>query len=391
MFDLILSKFGDYGAESSRRDKFQEHYVAWWCIEMLFDDTISEVICEYGEDLVINRGGVYELYQVKTKQESVDDWKLNDLIPIIAKTFAMVPYFRNVSKCCFVSNKGADGVLYDLKEVINQPPDTWNDQERQIFETFCRNHGQRILKSIKDVDQENTDTVADVRQRLLSLRIETDFHHIDFIQDTNIRRLRQALEQETNGSGVVYTDEDISDIYEALMGIVGKATIGKTREEKTILREHVEECFKKPLQRRTLYRFPTEDDLQQAHGETKLGKKLALGGFTKPFIDNARDLMVSVSAQARFWSFGNAQEILEDVRFRVKYVWADNYDKVCLANPDREKIGRFVLEEMKKDFAKLIEHYQYTGLPFIDELFLTGITWKLSSECKAYWSQNREI
>jgi hypothetical protein len=51
MIDSIIEKFGYYGTESSRRDEFQKHYAAYWCIEMLFDESITEVICEYGEEI----------------------------------------------------------------------------------------------------------------------------------------------------------------------------------------------------------------------------------------------------------------------------------------------------------------------------------------------------
>jgi hypothetical protein len=389
MHDLILNKFGDHGAESSRRDIFQNHFAAKWCIEMLFDESISEVICEYGEDLVLKKNGDYELYQVKTKQESVSDWKLEDLIPIIAKTFAMAPYFGNVSRYCFVSNEGATGNLYDLKTIINQRLDTWNEKEQGFFDQFCQNNCHKILKEMQRVDPENKDTVASLKLKLPLLEIMTDFHHMEFIHDTNIRRLREAIEQNHISSSLItYTNDEIIAVYESIMGLVGKATIGRTRTEKTIVKEQVIKCLGQPLKRRACYRFPTQEEINQAPGRTRLERKLYLGGFTSMFTDDARELMVTVKNQARKWDFGQATELLEDVRVRVKHICVDNYDKVCLSYPDKEAVGRVIWDELKKDLPSLMAYYEAQNLLFIDDLFLKGIVWELTSECKLYWSQH---
>jgi hypothetical protein len=389
MLDIILQKFGDHGSESSRRDEFQKHYAAYCCIEMLVDEGISEVICEYGEDVVVKRHEKYELYQVKTRQESMDDWGLYDLIPIIAKTFAMVPYFGNVSKCCFVSNEGAAKELYKLKNVINKNYIDWDDNDKQTFNDFCKNYNSRILKYMKEVDKENKDTVEDIKTRLLLLKLDTDFHHMSHIQDSNLRQLRHVLEGDfTNHDKFTYTDEELVDVYERIMGMVGKATIGKNLSEKTINRDCMKECVKIPLKRKTLYRTPTEEEINSVKGKTVMERKLCLGGFTQIFIETARELMVSTMYKARSWEFGDAPAILDDVRFRVKYLWADNYDRLCQAYPDQEKIGRILLEEIKKDLSKLAEHYIKSDLP-IDDFFLLGTVWNLTLECKAYWSQNR--
>jgi hypothetical protein len=82
---------------------------------------------------------------------------------------------------------------------------------------------------------------------------------------------------------------------------------------------------------------------------------------------------------------------LKDIRFRVRHLCVDNYDKVCKKYPSHETMGRLILEEIKKELPMLVKYYKSTGLPFIDELFLTGIAWKITSECKMYWSQHREI
>lgn len=390
MTDRILEKFGDHGAESSRRDEFQKHYAAHWCIEMLWDDSITEVICEYGEDVVVARSKSYELHQVKTRQESMSDWQLNDLIHVFAKSFAMAPYFGDVIKCCFISNEGAKGALFELKAILSKGYSQWNDEDKIWFDNFCRNNSEKILKEIQSVDPENSYTTKDVNKAILALEINTDFHHMNYIQDSNIRRLRQAIENEiSNGRGIIFTDQEIYDIYERLMGLIGKATIGKSRKEKALSKKIIIENIKNAvISRGTQYRFPTQEEIAATPGNTKLEQKLHLGGFTPEFISNAREVMIEALHLARSWDFGLPESVFEDIRFRMKYYCTDSFDKVCQTYPAKEKIGRLILEELKKEFPSLIEYYKTSSIP-IDDIFLLGTAWLLTSECKAYWSQYR--
>jgi len=390
MIDRILEKFGDHGAESSRRDEFQKHYAAHWCIEMLCDDSINEVICEYGEDIVVTRNKSYELHQVKTRQESMSDWQLNDLIHVFAKSFAMTPYFGNVTKCCFISNEGAKGTLLELKTRLSKGYGLWDTEDKIWFDDFCRNYAKKILEEIQSLDSENTFTIDDVKKAILSLDISTDFHHMKYIQDSNIRRLRQVIENDiSNGRGMIFSDDEIDDIYEGLMGLIGKATIGIDRKEKTLSKEIIFDNLKKAVvSRKTQYRFPTQEEIAAAPGDTKLEQKLSLGGFTPEFISTAREVMVEALHTARSWDFGLSESIFEDIRFRMKYYCIDSYDKICQAHPTKERIGRLILDDLKKEFPSLIEYYKTSRIP-VDDIFLLGTTWLLTSECKAYWSQYR--
>jgi hypothetical protein len=390
MTDVILDKFGDHGAESSRRDEFQKHYAAFWCLEMLEREDITEVICEYGEDIVVTSNNSYELHQVKTRQESMSDWQLEDLMHVFAKSFAIAYYFGNVSKCCFISNEGSKGVLFDLKLVLSKAPSEWNEDEKNWFNQFCRNHSERILKLIGTIDPDTHYSIEDIERLLLLLDVKTDFHHMEYIQDSNMRRLRRFIENtNNNGNNVVLTDDEIIEVYERLMGLIGKATIGKSREEKTLTKQLILENIKVAIiNRKTQYRFPTAEEIASAPGDTKLEQKLQLGGFTPEFILNAREVMVEILHKARTWEFGLSESVFEDVRFRMKYYCTDAFDKICQSYPTKEKIGRSILDELKKEFPNLIEYYKDSSFP-IDDLFLLGTAWILTSECKAYWSQQR--
>jgi hypothetical protein len=388
MDDLILRIFGDHGAESSRRDLFQDHYAAQWCIEMLTDPTITEIICEYGEDLVINRSESYELRQVKTRQESREDWDLKEVLPIIAKTLAMVPYFSDVGACAFVSNDGAKGELYNLKALLNRNSTMWSLEDAEKFESFCTNHCPAILKRIKEVDPASCETSDGVREKLRLVKVETDLHHMEHIQDTNIRRLRLFIETKSEvPSVVVMTDGTLAEMYQSIMNTVGRATTGRTREEKTIRREQVLACIKDPQRQASLYRAPTLDEIEQAPGQTILEKKANLGGFSEGFIRNARDARVTCMVKAREWDFALGSSIIEDAEVRVRDLWADCYDESSANAPGEAQLGRDIWKKIRSELPKLVEHYANQNLPFVDEFFLKGTLWNLTSECKAYWSQ----
>jgi hypothetical protein len=293
-----------------------------------------------------------------------------------------------VNRCCFVSNEGASGILYDLKTTLNQSQDDWSEKETHIFQGFCQHHGRKILDEIKRVDPESNASIDDVKRWLLRYEILTDFHHMEYLEDTNLRNLRKYLEIDQQ-SPVTYTDSESLEIYDSLINLVGKATIGRTRDEKTITREQVIDCIKQPKRRQLLYRFPTKDAIEHAPGRTRLEKKLNLGGFTQPFVEKSREEMVSVMIKAREWNFGQATEVLEDIRFRVRHFCVDCYDKACDSNSEQETLGRIIYEELKKELPRLVDHYHGVNFPFIDEIFLLGIAMVLTSECKVYWSRQR--
>ncbi len=105
-------------------------------------------------------------------------------------------------------------------------------------------------------------------------------------------------------------------------------------------------------------------------------------------ISNAREVMIEALHTARSWDFGLPESVFEDLRFRMKYYCTDSFDKICQTYPTKARIGRLILEELKKEFPSLIEYYKTSSIP-IDDIFLLGTVWLLTSECKAYWSQYR--
>jgi hypothetical protein len=96
--------------------------------------------------------------------------------------------------------------------------------------------------------------------------------------------------------------------------------------------------------------------------------------------------MVEALHTARSWDFGLSESVFEDIRFRMKFYCTDSYDKICQAYPTKEHIGRLILDDLKKEFPSLIEYYKKSRIP-IDDIFLLGTAWLLTSECQAYWSQ----
>jgi hypothetical protein len=390
MTDIVLSKFGDHGSESSRRDKFQEEFAMYLCIEMLGDPNIDYVICEYGEDVVLQRQDSFELFQVKTKQESVNAWRLDDLLPVIAKSFAIAPYMSlPVTRCHFVSNDRATGALLELKSLLDLPPGSWSEDQMRFFDDFCRKHCTRILEHIARNDPDHSYDIPQIEMRLKSLSIQTDFHHMNYLEDTNLRRLRCVVEG--NGTGVAsafsVTDNALWEIYEKIAIVISTATVGRTREEKSISRQAIDTCITLQPTSAFMFRVPTEQEIEQAPGKTRLERKLLLGGFSPLFVEASRDIMVNVMSESRKWEFGLAEELIQDIRMRVRYSCADCFDRISKQIPDREQIGREILEDVRAHLPALAEYYQRRNLSFADQTFLEGIAYWLTSECLLYWSQ----
>ena len=88
--DATLSLLDDSGAKTLRLYLRQVQYTTFLCVQMLRDATrIEAVIPEGGEDTVAVRGGVEELYQVKTRAESVGMWTLREALAVICRQYSL--------------------------------------------------------------------------------------------------------------------------------------------------------------------------------------------------------------------------------------------------------------------------------------------------------------
>lgn len=117
----VLREFGDEGADTLARYFAQIEYTAFWCIQMLIDaQGIEAVIPEGVEDVVVIRGDIHELHQIKTRDESQGPWTTADVLPILCQQYNRRNAFLGKCRYYFVSNNMAD-TKTALKNHPNKP------------------------------------------------------------------------------------------------------------------------------------------------------------------------------------------------------------------------------------------------------------------------------
>src|SRR5438270_415094 len=103
--ELFLREFGDQGAETLERYFAQIEYTAYWCIRMLYDhEGIDAIIPEGYEDVVVVRRGVFELHQIKTRQQSVGPWSMSEVLAVLCQQYHRRSLFPSDCLFHFVSN-----------------------------------------------------------------------------------------------------------------------------------------------------------------------------------------------------------------------------------------------------------------------------------------------
>jgi hypothetical protein len=154
----ILREFGDHGADTLERYFAQVEYTGYWCIRMLLrTERIIAVIPEGVEDVVVIRGHVHELHQVKTRDEGQGPWTTAEVLPILCKQYYHCTAFDEPCQFHFVSDQMADaktlhtradslGALWRLKRLLDLKADgqtlkTSEDEELEQLE-------QRLLPKI---------------------------------------------------------------------------------------------------------------------------------------------------------------------------------------------------------------------------------------------------
>lgn len=369
----------DSGALAQSRFFYQHQYTAYWCIQMLIEKDIERIICEYHEDLVICwKDGHYEFIQVKSRGEGRGEWTLANLLKktpnqsILEKLYAKKVKFVDSGShlYIFVSNMGASGQsndLHTLKKLTAKPSDKWNGKEQNEFEIIFDKIKKRI--AVQNIDS--------LREFCLSLRIKTWQPDLVSICPYNIRELQKVLKEIR---GVDYPYEDLKGIYDAILRIVHHANLGKTIEEKTIRREHVESVIEAPtLVKSYLERVKIDSD---ASGElTTLQRKARKAKFDSDVITLLMDLRASANAFYRKHShFDLPRKRLQHLSFEVQRLCVD----VKLEAQKEELDGIEQWISLQKYLRRIVES-EGEGQPPINLEYLIGVVGDLAGKCKVGW------
>lgn len=231
MFTLLRQKvfreFGDQGADTLDRYITQIEYSASLCVRMLnAKEGIEWVIPEGGDDVVVVRNGIYELHQVKTKDESQGTWTTAEVLPILCGQYHRREIYPTAScNFHFISEQMADtktalkrgtyGPLYSLKTLLEAEHNYGALEQEEI--TLLNQLEAAILPRIIELlhDGHKDDVSLDKARDLLH-RTWVETGHATLRRPYNLEELEIALE-EACPSPSMFSTTQLRDIYDRLL------------------------------------------------------------------------------------------------------------------------------------------------------------------------------
>ncbi len=388
--ELALREFGDHGAETLERYFAQIEYTAYWCIRMLYqEEGIKFVIPEGVEDVVIARIGVFELHQVKTRDEGQDPWTTAEVLPILCQQYNRRRAFKN--NCCyhFVSDQRADnkvgyrdgscGPLYRLKQLLEIIHDgqPLSFEEQKDLDWFRATLTPRVQKNlIKNYSHELE--AIEIIALLDQTYIDTDSWLLR-ASNNHLIELGDALYQVFPGSPALTTIQ-LRNIYDRLILLVLRKIITEVSlEKRKITIQDVLNC-------RTASYYSGEElpDLEEVPGSSLLDKKALLAGFDPtelPVFHKQKQLAEWTNRRLDILGFSEALLHLNVALLDHHYSCRD---KVCRQDGIDMQPGPKILSLIKPKLPSLISNY-FPNTNDIDEQYCLGILWKETDLCSIWW------
>lgn len=389
--DQVLREFGDKGADTLERYFAQIEYTALWCIRMLRDaEGISAVIPEGVEDVVIVRQDVYELHQVKTRDESQGPWTTAEVLPILCQQYHRRKAFPGECRFYFVSDQMADtkkrlrenppafGPLYRLKFLLEIEHDgqTHSAEEQEELKLFERVLIPRIRANLLDKHKDKIDNGTAVTL-LHNTWIETDC--LMMRNPNNLIELESALSNLFPGTPS-YTTIQLKEIYDRLLLLVVRRILtGRSLDTRQITREDVLDCRTTPQALGAGY-----PDLERIPGRTTLDKKAWLGGF-----DPTETPVFHRQKKQSEWIIRQLETL--DLTYNLDRLTTAILDlqtacrhKVCRERGIQQKPGPRILKMLRPELASLAAKY-FPESRDVDDQFCLGVLWRETDLCPAWW------
>jgi hypothetical protein len=387
--ELVLREFDDSGADAIENYWAQIEYTAYWCINMILPQSgIIGVIPEGIEDVTIVRDQVYELHQVKCRDESQSPWATAEVLPIICKQYNRRRAFTKPCHFHFVSDHVADnktqfkpgvsyGPLYRLKsflETQHQGQNLTPDESCELAELE-----KELLRRIKEImSDEHGEQIDDVlaRELLHSTWIETKSPYVrnrPFYEE-----LSSALQSAYPGQPL-FTLPQIQDLYKRILILVVEKIIkGNTLINRTIKRDDIVNC-------RTASVTPESGlpDLDKLPGNSRADKKAIYAGFDASEMPVFALQRMKADEKRRQFEILGLGEKLDDLTLALM-----TRQLICRRAQSKLNnyltIGPDILEMLQSQICLDISKYCPNNND-IDEVICQGLIWNATNECHLWW------
>jgi hypothetical protein len=386
----VLREFGDHGADTLKRYFSQIEYTAYWCIRMLRDaEGIEAVIPEGVDDVLLITRGVFELHQVKTRDEGQGPWTVAEVLPLFCQQYHRRKAFGGPCRYVFASNQLADnrtqragslGRLFRLKILLDIKHDgqTFTDDEKSEMDQFDGDLIPKIRETLRDDYGDDIDDDG-AKSLLHDTWIATESPLVRSAESHNIDELGDALSELFPGTPPP-TLVQLKEIYKRLLQLIVDRIINtNSLTERRIEREDVLSC--RAAKSPPVNGYP---DLDSTPGVTLLEKKTWLGGFDMtewPGFHRQKKLAEWVTRKLESLGLG---EKLDRLSAAVVDHQAECRHKVCREQGANENPGPMILSMVRPRLSELAANH-FPDYDEVDERFCLGILWRETDRCLAWW------
>jgi hypothetical protein len=355
----------DVGSETMARYDYQISLTAVSCVELLDDDTIVEIVCEWEEDFIVVRDTGHELVSVKHLEPSKGPWSLATLLEAggLKHLFERWKKSDKKASCRLQTNGGLKTGAKEASAIANACRGVEIDDAATLI-------ANRI--GAEDADE--------ARQFLVSLTIESELPKRD---DLMAKLLVDVLPPFCKRLG--WPPDEIKDRFEAIRVVVAEAARSDLRSEARAVRigSETETASARALAKKTVTRAKVAAAIERVTpvSPSTMVEKLEKGGLGPTEVERCKRLRADWLETENRWDPGlPGPSASADIRRRVQDLAAQAEAKV---RPQGGAYG----DQMRSELIGLSEQAQikFEGQP-VDTDLLLGAAYDETDRCRIWWS-----
>jgi hypothetical protein len=373
------------GSSTQARFSYQQEVIAHYCIDMLQNDFVKKIFCDFHSDCVIEYAdGFLNYLQIKGfKNKLFGTYDLKDASNDMFSNFITA---QGKCKNTLITNsqlertlKGIIQIIEDKKRLSNISSEDLDKLEKwknELKETLKNNHNLTLFDDFIDR--------MEIKSEFPSFS-ETLVANTITLTDYNVANLRNVLNDKMENN---FKKEDVRNIYNMICKEIEKRSKITTKYDRYLDRDILLNRIHVPSFQRILFSNNlTKADVDRLKGQSVLEGKLEKGGFKKEFIENAK----YVRSVARVWrekasKLQGNRELIQDFDFRLTNICLDVFEEHCrMLSLDSFKM----LKDLEERLMNLAMEDKYSCINF-ERDFARGLVWEATSQCKFRWDNGKQ-
>ncbi|MCF7866226.1 DUF4297 domain-containing protein [Candidatus Woesearchaeota archaeon] len=365
------------GSKTQVRYDYQRDFCCNKCIELLDNEELKKVYCEFHSDCVTedNRGNqtFYQVKGLKNKLVAITDFidALKDLYDCFVKS-------EGKSQCVMVTNAQRNRDIkrfFDARTHIREGVAT--EKEKLTYSEFAQtikkklgspeNYFDGFMERIELMDESPTFSEEGKKKN-------------NTLKELNLLQLKTVLDKRLNQN---FDVKDVELIYEIIYQLVKDKSTVSERINRFVIAKHILEKIQLPAFQRVYFETNhNQEEVDKLKDQSILEGKLEKGGFSSIFIKNAKIVRyVTKFFREKASKFKSQKTIIDDFEFRLVNACSDVFEE----NMRKKDFNSYeMLKELEQKLTDIARDGKYASLN-IEPEFVRGLIWEATSQCKFRW------